>query len=89
MTENYHVIRDTVAPTISMSDVTIKDTEAASYNLMTGVSVADNSGVTPTVTTSGSLSSTPGTYTITYTVRDAAGNVRTASRNITVKKTSK
>jgi len=75
---------DVTPPTITMSNVTITSAQAPSYNLMTGVTVADNSGITPTVTTSGSLSSTAKTYTITYTVTDEAGNVTIRNRSIIV-----
>ncbi|MCI9234233.1 MAG: DUF5011 domain-containing protein, partial [Bacilli bacterium] len=70
---------DTVKPTITLENVTIEDTEATSYNLMTGVTVSDNHS-TPRVSTTGNLSAVPGTYTITYTATDEAGNVETKTR---------
>ncbi len=76
---------DNTVPSITVPENTvIKITEVTGYDLMTGITVNDNSGVTPTVETSGSLTATLGEQTITYTVRDQAGNETTVNRKFTV-----
>ena len=75
---------DTTPPVITFSNVTLKITEVAGYNLMTGVTTSDNSGVTPTLSYTGNLSSILGNQTITYTVTDEAGNTATKIRTFTI-----
>ena len=77
---------DTVAPILTVpSATTIYSTQVSGYNLMTGVTYSDNSGITPSVTTSGTLQASAGTYVITYKAIDEAGNTTTKSRTFTVK----
>lgn len=81
----YVVIRDTIAPVITVPITeTISASQVASYNLKSGVSVTDNSGKSITPTVSGKLSTTPGKYVITYTATDASGNKKTKKRTIIV-----
>ena len=52
-----------------------------------GATASDASG-SATVTSSGTVdTSTPGTYTITYTATDASGNTSTATRTVIVEDT--
>ena len=62
---------------------TISKTQAASYNLISTVTVTDES--TYTISTDRTtLPSVEGTYTITYTATDSYGNTSTARRTIIV-----
>ena len=68
--------------------VTLTVNEVLSYDLKSGVILDDNAGKSNVslddLVISGSLSSSPSTYTITYTVADKVGNVTTKSRKIIV-----
>ena len=76
---------DTTPPTLTIpEDSTINITEVSGYDLLEGVIATDNTGITPTITRKGDLSSTVGSYVITYTAKDEAGNETTATRRITV-----
>ncbi len=76
---------DTTPPTLTIpKDSTINITEVSGYDLLEGVIATDNTGITPTITRKGDLSSTVGSYVITYTAKDEAGNETTATRRITV-----
>ncbi len=76
---------DNTVPSITVpGNTVIKITEVTGYDLMTGITVSDNSGVIPTVETRGSLTATLGEQTITYTVRDGAGNETTVNRKFTI-----
>ena len=75
---------DTTAPQLVFENVTLAVDQVAGYNLMTGVTATDNSGVTPTITYTGGLSATVGTQTITYQATDEAGNVATRTRTFTI-----
>ncbi len=78
-------IKDTIPPVIEFTDnVEVIVFQVETFDLMSGVTVSDNSGIEPTVTISGNLSSVEGTYQITYTVTDAAGNVTEKVRTIKV-----
>jgi prepilin-type N-terminal cleavage/methylation domain-containing protein len=78
-------IRDTTAPQLTVpADNTILASDAATFNAMTGVSATDNSGQTVTITTSGTVSTSPGTYAITYTATDIKGNSTVKQRKVTV-----
>lgn len=54
------------------------------YNLMTGVSVSDNSSEVLSISVSGNLSRIPGNYIISYTSTDSSGNNVVSTRIITV-----
>ncbi len=76
---------DQTVPSITVPENTvIKITEVTTYNVLEGVVVSDNVDQTPTVETRGSLTATLGEQTITYTVRDEAGNETTVNRKFTV-----
>jgi len=75
---------DTTKPELVFNNETLSVDGVAGYNLMTGVTATDNSGVTPTITYTGGLSATVGTQTITYKATDEAGNVATRTRTFTI-----
>ena len=75
---------DTTEPELVFENVTLAVDEVAGFNLMTGVTATDNSGLTPTITYTGGLSATVGTQTITYKATDEAGNVGTRTRTFTI-----
>ncbi|MDD3392866.1 MAG: hypothetical protein PHE54_04930, partial [Bacilli bacterium] len=76
---------DNISPTLTVpANMTIATYDVNDVNLLSRVSATDNSGQSPTITVSGSLSAIAGTYTITYKAADEAGNVSTKTRIITV-----
>lgn len=80
------IIRDTQAPVITVpSETTIYINQVSGFNLLNGITVADNYDrtITPTVENS-TLSTLPGTYVITYTATDSSGNKSTERRIIKV-----
>lgn len=79
------VIIDTVAPVITINGSSnIEITEGDSYSDL-GATAIDNIDGTVSVTVSGSVdNSTIGTYTITYSATDKAGNTSTKIRTIDV-----
>ena len=81
------VVPDTGAPTITLvGSSTINIEEGDSYT-DAGASASDevDGDISSSITTSGSVdTSTPGTYTLTYSVSDAAGNSVELTRTIIV-----
>ena len=81
------VVLDTGAPTITLvGSSTVNIEEGDSYT-DDGASASDevDGDISSSITTSGSVdASTPGTYTLTYSVSDAAGNSISLSRTIIV-----
>ncbi len=76
---------DNTKPSITVPENTVvKITEATGYNLMTGVVTSDNSGITPTVETTGGLTAMLGEQTVSYKAIDQAGNETTVVRKFTV-----
>lgn len=72
--------------TLAPDEITVPAGSAAP-NLLVGVTAADDTDgdLSDHVTTEGAIDlNTPGTYTITYRVADAAGNIATATRNYIV-----
>ncbi len=93
--EDYSIERvvkvvDTTAPTITVTPTT--ETLAVSnttYNVLSGVTAADNSGETTKITACTNLSlGQAGTYSITYTATDSSGNKSTAKRTIKIIETT-
>ncbi len=83
MSKTYKI--DGTVPSITVPENTvIKITEVTTYNVLEGVVVSDNVDQTPTIETRGSLTATLGEQTITYTVRDEAGNETTVNRKFTI-----
>ena len=78
---------DTVAPVITLigaSSITL-DFEEAYVEQGATADDNDDGDITANIVTSGTVdSSTSGNYTITYTVYDAAGNLATETRSVTV-----
>ena len=76
---------DNTVPSITVPENTIvKTTEATGYDLMTGVVTSDNSGITPTIETTGGLTAMLGEQTVSYKAIDQAGNETTVVRKFTV-----
>lgn len=77
------IVRDSEAPIITVpATTTVKLSDVSKYNLISTINVEDVSEYT--VTTDKTLPSVIGTYTITYTATDTAGNIATARRKIIV-----
>lgn len=79
-------IGDNEAPVIVVNpgDVTLSITNTT-YDVRSGVTVTDNSGITPTLTVSTNLNlGKAGNYVINYTATDRSGNKAVAKRNVTI-----
>ena len=75
---------DTTAPVITLSGATeITLTEGESY-IEAGATATDDVDGTVEVEISGSVGSAPGTYTLTYSAVDAAGNEASTSRTVII-----
>ncbi len=77
---------DTTAPVISgAKDLTVTKGDTISYK--SGVTVTDDTDPKPALSIDNSAVNldTPGTYEVTYTAKDAAGNVSTVTIKVTVK----
>lgn len=77
---------DKTKPTITGKDVTIADT-VTSYDIYSGLTIKDNYTATANITKSYDKAPTwgdSGTYNVTYTVTDAAGNSQTLKRTFTI-----
>ena len=83
LTRKVYVV-DTTAPELNVpEDLEIGIGET--LNLMEGVTATDNSGVAPTIKTSGSINyNRPGEYVITYIATDKSGNSVSKDRTIKV-----
>ena len=80
------IVGDTIAPVITLSgDAEMTHEQGTTYT-DAGASAADTVDTSVDVVTTGSVDSdTAGTYTVTYTATDAAGNIATAvTRKVTV-----
>lgn len=78
--------------TIDPKEIILEPTEVENYNIFTGVSASDNiEGFIDVrnIRTSGNLSTSLGTYPITYIVSDSLGNTTTAIRTFIVKDKTK
>ena len=81
------VVPDTVAPTITLVGSSIINIEEGDSFTDAGASASDDvdGDISSSITTSGSVdASTPGTYILTYSVSDAAGNSVELTRTIIV-----
>lgn len=80
---------DTIAPTITLRGDQNMSVFTTNGFTDPGVSVSDNLDSDVTATTTGQFDSTvPGTYTLTYTVTDCAGNTATTTRTVIVRAAS-
>ncbi len=78
-------IKDTTPPILTIpGNIELDIVDVSSFNIMEGVTATDNSLKEPVITTSGSLSTLPGTYYINYTATDESGNKTKKVRYITV-----
>ena len=78
------IVKDSKGPVITLpSTTTVSRSNAASYNLISTITVTDESEYTVTPDRT-NLPSVAGTYTITYTATDAYGNTSQARRTIIV-----
>lgn len=78
------IIKDTIAPTITLPDkVTITQSAAATYDLMEGVSIIDNSKKEPTIEITG-FTTTVGEKIVNYKACDSSGNCDNKNRIIIV-----
>ncbi|MDA7629016.1 DUF5011 domain-containing protein, partial [Verrucomicrobia bacterium] len=69
------VVSDTTAPVITLAGLTTVNHEAGMAYTDAGATATDNLDATVTVITSGTVDvNTPGTYTLTYSAEDTAGN---------------
>ena len=75
---------DTTNPVINLNGATAVNHEQGTAYTDTLVTAVDNTDGAIAVTTSGAVGTEPGTYTLTYTAMDAAGNPATATRTVTV-----
>lgn len=89
VTRTVNVLADTIAPVITLfGSSTISVDKDTSYS-DSGASATDNVDPSVSVITSGSVdTSTVGTYTITYTATDNAGNTSTRDRMVNVVETN-
>ena len=72
------VVADTIAPVITLAGLASVNHEQGTTYADDGATASDTVGGTMTVTVTGSVvTGTAGTYTLTYTVTDAAGNTAT------------
>jgi endoglucanase Acf2 len=79
---------DTLAPVITITGADTVNHEQGTTYTDAGATANDNVDGTVTVTTSGSVGSAAGTYTLEYSATDRAGNTATASRTVIVADTT-
>lgn len=78
------IVADTTPPSITINGpATVTHPEGTAYT-DAGATATDLVDGDVTAQTTGTVGSAPGTYTLTYTATDAAGNVATASRTVIV-----
>ncbi|MEL7186285.1 MAG: glycosyl hydrolase [Pseudomonadota bacterium] len=78
------IVADTTAPAITMMGPASMTIEEGTPFTDPGVTAMDTVDGSITVVTSGSVGTAPGTYELTYTATDAAGNESTAMRTVIV-----
>ena len=83
------IVEDTIAPVITLAN---GDEGTTNYTVERGTAYVDpgataNGGETVTVNTSGLNMAISGTYTVTYSATDLAGNTGTATRTVIVVRT--
>ena len=81
------IVRDSVAPVLTIPSNVVLQISDNSFNVMEGVSATDNSGETVEIIAKSNISfGIPGEYTITYTASDSSGNVTIKKRIVTINK---
>ncbi|MFT9269906.1 MAG: immunoglobulin-like domain-containing protein, partial [Liquorilactobacillus nagelii] len=83
-TRKVTVVNDVKPAFTGVDDTSVKES-AGSFDPMAGVSATDSNGNKVDVSVSGSVdTSKSGSYTLTYSAKDADGNTATATRKVTV-----
>lgn len=78
---------DTLAPELVLPDTETTVEQGTAFDARAGVTATDvrDGDLTAAITVDGTVdTATPGTYALTYSVSDAAGNTATANRSVTV-----
>jgi|GEM_PF-195267 len=83
-TERVVTVSDTTAPTVTLNGSGSMTLEANTAYTEQGATAVDSVDGTLEVVITGSVESVPGTYTLTYTATDTAGNSAQAERTVTV-----
>ena len=79
------IVRDTTPPILNFEETTtISLSQATNFNLMSGVTVSDNSRDNVAITHSGTVERRVGSYIITYTATDSSNNTSVKKRIIKV-----
>ncbi len=79
------IINDTTPPILEIPEnITISLAQVASFDPNEGVTISDNSNITPKLEIKSQLANQPGKYVITYIASDQSGNITTKKRVITV-----
>lgn len=80
------IVTDTTGPVISFNgDLEINLSEIDTYDLLSDVTITDNSNIEPSVEVSDNFAAIKGIYTVKYVATDVSGNVTTKLRKVTVK----
>jgi hypothetical protein len=77
-------VADTTPPVITLNGSSTMQLECGQGYVEPGTSAIDNYDGTVSVTITGTVASSPGTYVLTYTSVDTSGNVSTRTRTIIV-----
>ncbi len=78
------IVADTISPVITLvGDTEVTHQQGSAY-ADPGATASDSVDGTVTVTTSGAVEDAVGTYVLTYSASDSAGNVGTATRTVVV-----
>lgn len=78
------IVTDKIAPILTLEQSTTISSDTNSFDLMSGVSCTDNSGVCD-ITTNGTIKfGVKGKYVIEYIAKDSSGNTSTKKRVITI-----
>lgn len=78
------IVSDTKAPNITITGANPMTVECGQGYTELGATATDSCDGTVTVSISGSVPTTKGTYTVTYTAKDSSGNTATATRTVNV-----
>ena len=85
------IVRDTTKPEITLAGTAVVEQEAKVQYVDLGVSASDtlDASLTVSVDTSAMNVNAVGSYTVTYSVSDTAGNTTIATRTVIVRDTTK
>lgn len=80
------IVTDTTSPVISFNgDLEINLSEINTFDLLSDVTITDNSNTQPNVVVTNNFTAIKGTYTVKYVATDASGNSTTKLRKVIVK----